>query len=341
MSFDTVGSRRHALTRRSLLQTTAAAGFAVAAPSIVRAQATNYPTGPVNVIIPIPAGGVLDVLARGASDIVRKDWGHPFIVENIPGATSNLGAARVARAQPDGQTILLTVSSPIVTNPLMFKEMPFNPDTDLAPIITVSQSPIALVVHKSVPISTLAEYIAYAKANPEKMAYGSSGAGSPHHLAAEFLAMLTDIKLTHVPYKGSPASIADVVGGHVPSAFVALGGIMEQAKAGDVRLIALVDDKRTPAAPEIPTIGETVKGFANSPGAWNAMFVPAKTPRPIVDKINAKMNEVLKDKEFSERLQKVFLFPVGGTPEDLAQRVKAERDVARTLITKLGLTATP
>jgi tripartite-type tricarboxylate transporter receptor subunit TctC len=321
-----------------VLQAAAAASFAVAAPSIVRAQAT-YPSRPINVIIPIPAGGVLDIVARSAGDIIRKDWGHPFIVENIPGATSNLGAARVVRAQPDGQTILLTVSSPIVTNPLMFKDMPFNPDTDLAPVLAVSYSPIALVVHKSVPIKTLQEYIDYAKANPGKMAYGSSGAGSPHHLAAEYLASLTDIKLTHIPYKGSPASTADVVAGHVPSAIVGPSGVRAQAQAGDVRILALVDDKRIPAAPEIPTIGETVKGFVNSPGAWNGMFVPAKTPRAIIDKLNAKMNDVLKDKEFLERLQKIYLYPVGGTPEALTAKIKAEREVARGLFAKLGLAA--
>ena len=253
---------RNALTRRRVLQGAAAIGFTAAAPSIVRADA--YPSGPITMVIPVPAGGVLDVLARYASDRIQKDWGHPFVVENIPGATSNIGAARVARAKPDGMAVLLTVSSPIVTNIYMTKDMQFDPDKDLDPVIVTAQSPLALVVHKSVPVKTLQEYIAYAKANPGKMTIGNSGPGSPHHLAAAFLAQLAKIEVTHVPYKGSPASIADVVGGHVQSAVVALGGIVQQAKAGDVRILALTDDQRSPSMPDVPTIGEVVQGFAHA-----------------------------------------------------------------------------
>jgi tripartite-type tricarboxylate transporter receptor subunit TctC len=335
MTLNTSDSHHHALTRRRVLQAAAAIGFTAATPSVVRAQ--TYPSGPITVIINVPAGGVLDVLARGASDQARKDMGQPFVIENIPGGTSNIGAARVARAKPDGMTVLLTVSSPIVTNVLLMKDMPFNPDNDLAPVIITAQSPLALAVHKSVPIRTLQEYIAYAKANPGKLTCGNSGPGSPHHLGAEFLASLTGIKLNHVPYKGSPASIADLVGGHVQSAVVALGGIMAQAKAGDVRILALTDDQRTPLASEIPTIGEIVPGFKYSPAAWNGMFVPANTPREIINKLNATMNAALKDPELSSKLKNVYLSPVGGTPEALAEKIKGERKVAQELIAKLGL----
>jgi tripartite-type tricarboxylate transporter receptor subunit TctC len=299
--------------------------------------AATYPDHPITVIMPLPAGGVLDLFAHGADTILRQDWGQSLVLENDPGATSNIGVERVVRAKPDGYTLLLTVSAPMVTNKFLIKNMPFDPMKDLEPVILVAQSPLALVVHKSVPITTLQEYIAYAKAHPGEMNFGSSGVGSPHHIAGEYLSALAGIKLNHVPYSGSADSIADVTAGHIQSAIVSLGGILAQAKAGNVRILAITDDKRCAAVPDVPTIGEIVPGFKSTPAAWNGVFVPAKTPQDIVMKLNAEFNKCLKDSDLSAKLEAVTLYPIGGTPEDVTAKINNEVAVTKLVVDKIGL----
>jgi tripartite-type tricarboxylate transporter receptor subunit TctC len=215
--------------------------------------------------------------------------------------------------------------------------MPFDADKDLAPIIITAIAPIVLVVHKSFPAKTVDDYVAYARAHSGELAYGTSGVGSPGHLSAEYLASISDIKLNHIPYKGSPESAADVIAGHIPSAFTNLGLVTEQAKAGEVRILALTDDKRLPAFPDIPTIGETVPKFVHAPGAWNAMFVPAQTPQDIIATLNKEMNVALNDPDVVGQMQKLFLFPVGGTPQALTDKRHFERDIIRGLADKIGL----
>ena len=168
------------------------------------ASAADYPRGPITMIVPLPPGTILDIVGRFASMRFQRDLGQPIVVENVVGAAGNLGVSRAARAAPDGQTILYSVSGPVSTNKFVMKNMPYDVDKDLVPVILVGTAPVAIAVHKSFPANTLAEFIAYAKANPGKVAYGSSGIGSPQHLCAEYLQALADIKLTHVPYKGAP-----------------------------------------------------------------------------------------------------------------------------------------
>jgi tripartite-type tricarboxylate transporter receptor subunit TctC len=297
--------------------------------------AAAYPVSPIKMILPLPAGGVLDVFAHGADAIVRNDWGQPLVLLHLPGASGNIGVERAARADPDGYTILLTTSSPLVSNQFLFKSMPFDPTSDLEPIILVSQSPLALVVHASVPIRTLDEYIAFAKSHG--INFGSSGVGSPHHIAGEYLASLAAIKLSHVPYKGSAAATADVIAGHVQSAIVSLGGILEQAKAGSVRILAITDDKRSPAAPDVPTIGEIVPGFKSAPAAWNGIFVPAKTPPEIVSALNTEFNKCLRDPTLASKLAAVTLEPLGGAPQDVTEKIRRETAVTRSVAEKIGL----
>jgi tripartite-type tricarboxylate transporter receptor subunit TctC len=323
---------RQGLTRRRSLQL---AGAALLAPRAVAAQ--NYPGAPIMLVIPLPPGGVLDILARGCSERFRKDLGHPLVVVNVPGATSMLGATRVAHARPDGYTALLTVSSPIVTGMFMFREMPFDPDKDLAPVLITSVSTLAIVVHQSVPVTTLQEFIAYARAHPGELTIGSSGIGSPHHIAGEYLAALTGISLTHIPYKGSTESTNDVLAGHVKSAVVAFGGVAEQARAGNVRVLAITDDQRSPLAPDIPTVGEIIPGYVHAPAAWNGMFVPAQTPKEIVAVLNRQMNAALHEPEFERKLKEIFLLPVGGPPEAVTEKIHHEREVTKSLIGRLGL----
>jgi tripartite-type tricarboxylate transporter receptor subunit TctC len=328
-----IASARH---RRDFLGL-AGATAALAITPLRRLAAASYPTSPITMILPLPAGGVLDVFAHGADAIVRNDWGQSLVLEHYPGASGDIGVERAVRAEPDGYTILLTTSSPLVSNQFLFKDMPFDPMKDLEPVILVSQSPLALVVHSSVPVKTLREYIAYAKAHPGEMNFGSSGIGSPHHIAGEFLASLAGIKLTHVPYKGSAEATADVIAGHVQSAVVSLGGILEQAKAGNVRILAITDDKRSPAAPDAPTIGEIVPGFKSSPAAWNGIFVPARTSPEIVAALNTEFNKCLHDPALVAKLETITLVPLGGTPQDVTEKIKRETAVTRLVAEKIGL----
>ena len=323
------------LRRREVLRLAAAAAALTAAGAA--AFADTYPTQPITLVLPLPPGETLDVLAHFADNIMRKDWGQPLVVEHYPGASGNIGADRVVHAKPDGYTILFSTSSPLVTNKFLFKDMPFDPAKDLEPVILISQSPLALVVHSSVPVKTLQEYIAYAKAHPGQMTFGSSGIGTPHHIDGEFLASLADIKLNHIPYKGSAEAVSDVVAGHVMSAFVSLGGILNYAKAGNVRILAVTSDKRSDAAPDVPTIGEIVPGFKSAPAAWNAIFAPAHTPHDIVMKLNAEFNKILKDPELDAKLKAVTLEPLGGTPQDVTEKVDRETAVTRQVAEKIGL----
>ena len=326
---------RRLISRRSLLKIGGAAALTGLTPS--GGQAATYPTGPISVIIPLPPGGVTDVLLRLCSEHFRRDLGQPFVIENVPGATSNLGVSRVARARPDGQTVLMCPSSPISTNVVVFKSLPFDPDKDLEPIILTSENPLALVVHSSFPAKTVADYVAYAKAHPGELNYGTSGIGSPHHFCGEYLASSAGVKLKHVPYKGSPETAADVTAGHIMSAFTSYGLMTEQAKAGTVRVLAITSDQRSPSIPDIPTIGETVSGFTGAPGTWNAMFVPAGTPKETRDILNREMNVALRDPELLAAMQKLFVFPIGGTPEAVTEKVKRERQIAKDIAEKIGL----
>jgi tripartite-type tricarboxylate transporter receptor subunit TctC len=302
-----------------------------------RAFADTYPNGPINLIIPLPPGTLLDIMGRSFSERFQQDLKYGFVIENVPGASSNVGVARAARAKPDGSTVLFTVSSPMTTNALLYKDMPFDPDKDFIPVIMTGTAPVTLAVHKSFPAQTLAEYIAYAKAHPGEVSYGSSGPGSPQHLCAEYLASLAGIKLNHIPYKGTSESANEVIGGHVQSAFTSLSLMYEQAKAGLVKILAICEDERSKQAPEIPIVAETVPGFVHAPNGWQAIFVPAHTPDEIVTILNREMNVALKDPQLADRLKGQFVTLTGGTPQVLVDKIKNERATTKIIADKIGL----
>ncbi len=312
-------------------------GAAVAVMGQSAASAADYPNGPISMIIPLPAGTVLDLIARFASNRFQKDLGQPLVVENVPGAAGNLGVSRAARAKPDGQTILYSVSGPVSTNKFVMKNMPYDVDKNLAPVVLVGSSPVAIVVHKSFPAQTLAEFIAYAKANAGAVSYGSSGIGSPQHLCAEYLQSLSDIKLNHVPYKGAPESANDVIAGQIPCAFTSVSLTYEQAKTGVIRILAICDDERTPLAPELPVARETVPLFLHAPTGWQAIFVPAGTPPDIIATLNREMNLVFKDPELISRFKGQFTSFIGGAPELVTQKIKEEGEVITAIVKRIGL----
>lgn len=301
------------------------------------ASAADYPNAPITMIIPLPAGTVLDLIGRFASLRFQKDLGQPIVVENVAGAAGNLGVTRAARAKPDGQTILYSVSGPVSTNKFVMKNMPYDVDKNLAPVILVGSSPVAVVVHKSFPATTLAEFIAYAKAHPGEVSYGSSGIGSPQHLCAEYLQALADIKLNHVPYKGAPESANDVIAGQISCAFTSVSLTYEQSKAGQIRILAICDDERTPLAPELPVARETVPLFKNAPTGWQAIFVPAGTPPDVIATLNKEMNLVFKDPDLISRFKGQFTSFIGGEPEAVTKKIRDEGEVITSIVKRIGL----
>jgi tripartite-type tricarboxylate transporter receptor subunit TctC len=300
------------------------AALLAAAPA--RAQlkdpAADYPSRTVRIIVSAPPGGGLDIAARLLADKLQQRWGQAVVVENRPGAGGNLGAGEVAAAEPDGYTLLSAQPAPLTTNVLLYKKLHFDP-TALEPVILMTTLPNVLVVRSNFPANTVGELIAYAKANPGKVNFGSQGIGTTPHLTAELFARLTGTELTHVPYRGTTQSVNDLIAGHLDLLFMQLDAVREHYQAGKLKMLAVTVERRLPALPDIPTMAEA--GVANfRSDTWNAIAAPPRTPKPIIDKINAAMNDVFKLPDIRERLATMSMQPAGGTPADMAAFIKAE-----------------
>ena len=287
------------------------------------AQPASYPTKPIRLVNPFAPGGPVDIVGRAVGQELNKALGQPVIVDNRPGAGTTIGAALVARAAPDGYTLLVTSVSTAVSVSI-YRNLPFDLARDLVPVALVVQSPLVLAVHPSAPANSVQEFIAFAKAKPGQVIYASSGAGTISHLAMEMFRSLARIDtLLHVPYKGGAPSIAAVAGGEVQAAFDQLIAIMPQARAGKLRALAVSSGKRVEIAPELPTFVEAgVPGFEVL--VWSAIFAPSGTPRHIVSKLNAEINSAIEQREMRERFLSISMVPVGGPPDAAAAYVKAE-----------------
>jgi tripartite-type tricarboxylate transporter receptor subunit TctC len=289
----------------------------------VMAQA--YPNKPVTVIVPWPAGGPSDIAARPVAKGLSDNLGKPFVVDNRGGASGNIGTALVAKAPPDGYMLLITSSAPIVINPNLFKSMPYDAQKDLAPITNVLRVPLVLAVHPSVPAKNLKELLAYLKAQGSKAQYASAGNGTPQHMTGELFKTAANLKdVTHVPYKGSAPAITDAIGGHVPLIFDSTIAILPQLTSGKLRPIAVTGAKRSPQLPDVPTFKE-----AGLPGvesyAWYGFFATAKTPKEVVNKLNAEAQKVMKTPAFQAVLKDTGSDYVGDTPENFAKFIQAEQ----------------
>ncbi len=287
------------------------------------AGAQAWPAKPVNVVVPWPAGGPSDIAARPVAKGLQEAFGQPFVIDNRGGAGGNIGSAYVAKGAADGYTILITSSAPIVINPSVYKQMPFNPATELTPVTNLLRVPLVLVTHPSVPANNLKELIAHIKSQQGKFQYASSGNGTPQHLTTELFKTVGKLDIVHVPYKGSAPAINDVVGGHAPMMFDSTIAIMPFIKSGKVKPIAISSAKRSAELPDVPTFAE-----AGLPGvesyAWYGMFVPAKTPKDVVAKLNAATVSYMKKPEFQKILKDTGSDFVGDTPENFAAFTKAE-----------------
>ena len=289
----------------------------------VAALAQAYPTKTVNIVVPWPPGGPSDIAARPMAKGLTDELKQSFIVDNKGGAGGNIGSAFVAKAAADGYTLLITSSAPIVINPSLYKDMPFDPSKDLAPITNLLRVPLVLVVNPSVPAKNLQELIAYIKAQKGGVQYASSGNGTPQHLTSELFKTTAKLDMVHVPYKGSAPAITDVVAGHVPIMFDSTIAIVPQIKAGKVRAIAITSAKRSSVLPDVPTFEEAgMKGFESY--AWYGFFAPAKTPADVIARLNATALKVMTGPEWQKVLAETGSENVGETPEQFGAFTRAE-----------------
>ncbi len=290
-------------------------------PALSSAQTGPYPNRPVKFIVPITPGGSNDVLARIIAQKLTELWGQPVVVENRPGAGMNLGADTVAKSTPDGYTWLLGANNIFVTNPHMGR-MPFDVFKDLAPVTQVATVPFVLVVNPSLPAKNMTELVDYAKRNPGKLNYGSSGNGSPQHLASEMLNFGAGIQTQHVPYKGAIPAITDLLGGRIQFFIGAVNSLLPHIKDGKLRALAGAGGQRFAAFPDLPAMAETVPGVALD--VWLGVFMPAGVPKDIVSKVNADIARVLQLPEVKANLSAQGIEGVTGTPEALATTIRED-----------------
>jgi tripartite-type tricarboxylate transporter receptor subunit TctC len=281
----------------------------------------DYPARPVTIIVPFAAGGGTDILARMVAQKLEQRLGRSFVIENRPGAGGTTGAGVAAKATPDGYTLLMAPSPTMAVAVTIYKHLPYDPIADFIPLALVAQTPFTLVVNPSLPIRSVADLIAYAKSNPGTLSYGSAGPGTPHHLFAELLKSMTGIEMTHVPYRGSGPLINDVVGGHLPLTFVDFAPAVGVLETGKVRPIGISTRARLASFPDIPPVGDTVAEF--DAASWQMLVAPAKTPRPIVDKLHAEVKAFLP--ELRERIVKDGMLMMDNeSVEALQEFVKSE-----------------
>jgi tripartite-type tricarboxylate transporter receptor subunit TctC len=310
------------LTRRLRIGVAAIAAFgAIAAGPFARAQ-TAWPDHPVRFIVPYPPGGGTDVIARIVQERFQNALGQPIIIENRGGAAGSLGTDVVAKSAPDGYTVLFTLSSHTI-NPAIYAKLPFNTVADFAPVGMVASLPQILVSAPNFAPNNIAELIALAKAKPGALSFASVGNGSPGHLAGELFKLRSGIQMLHVPYRGGGPAVTDVMGGQVQLLWVSIPAAAQFVKTGKLKAFAVSTVKRSAAFPDVPTMQESgVKDFEVD--SWYAMFVPAKTPKPIIDKLNAALNNIVHDPDIREKLLQQGSEGVGGTPEALGKVVAAE-----------------
>jgi tripartite-type tricarboxylate transporter receptor subunit TctC len=286
------------------------------------AGAQNYPVRPVRVIVPFSPGGATDIVTRIVAQRLTEAWGQTVVVENRAGAAGNIGADIVAKAAPDGYTLLMTSGSIVTANQHMYRKMPFNPDTDLVAITNVASGPQILATHPSLPARTLKEFIALAKAKPKSMNFGSAGVGTQTHLAAENFVNAAGIDVTHVPYKGEGPAIADLVAGQIHFVTPNLSAAIAFVQQGKLRALGVTSKERTKQLPDVPTVAETLPGFENL--GWFGFVAPKGTPRALIDKVYQDTAKVLQAAEVRGRFEQLGMQPVGNAPDAFARAIKEE-----------------
>ncbi len=294
------------------------------------AQVAPYPSKPVRIVMPYPPGGSGDFLARLVATRLSTVFGQQFVVDNKGGASGNIGAEYVARAAPDGYTILCGSDIQFTINPLLSRKLPFNPDADFEPITHAAYIELAFIVPSSLGVNSLSEFIAKAKANPGKLSYASTGEGSSHHLAMEMFSQRAGIKMVQVPYKGSGQALPDVLANNVQAMFTGVSQALPHIDSGKLKALGVGATSRIQATPGIPTISEIFTGFEAR--NWWAFYAPRGTPKEIVDRLNAEIVKIVKSPDVREQLSKAGFEVFGSTPAELVQRTTADRTMWREVI---------
>ncbi|MEO8204225.1 MAG: tripartite tricarboxylate transporter substrate binding protein [Betaproteobacteria bacterium] len=277
----------------------------------------QYPTKPIRMIVPYAAGGTTDVLARIMADKLGTALGQAVVIEYRPGAGGTIGAEAAAKSPNDGYTIVMGAPGTHSTATSLYAKLPYDPVKDFAPIVHVANVPNSIIVNPSLPVKSVPELIAYAKSKPGALTYGSAGTGATTHLTGELFALLANVKLTHIPYKGSGQAMVDLLGGQIQMMFENLPGAATQIRAGKVRGLAVTSLRRSPAFPDLPAVSETLPGFEVV--AWFGLFAPAGTPAAIIARLNAESDKALHMADVREKIAQAGSDPIGGTPDDLAK----------------------
>ncbi len=312
-----------------------ALALTVAAPA--RAQ-SDYPTKTVTIVVPFPPGGGTDTGARVIAQKLSERWKQPVIVENKPGAAGIVGADYVARAAPDGYTLLMGNIGTQSINPSLYKKLPYKPDTAFAPVTLVAELPLVLLVNPSVPAKTPKELIALAKSKPGELNYSTSGSGGSMHLAAVLFENASGTQMMHVPYKGGGPALQDLIGGHVNVSFATILESSSHVRSGKLRALAVTSEKRSPALPDVPTLAESgLPGFNSA--SWIGLLAPAKTPQPVVEKIAADVKAVLADPEVNKRLLEQGATPMAMTPAQFKTLIDTDRERYAKIIKEKNITA--
>lgn len=299
-------------------------------------HAQDYPSKPIAIVVPYAAGGGVDRLARLVAEQLHQAMSTPVIVENRPGANGNIGAEHVARSHPDGYTLLYAPPGPLVINKLLYAKLNYDSDTFI-PISLIATSPNVLVVNPKLGVETIQQLIAFAKANPDRLNYASPGSGGTPHLTAELFKALAEVKMLHLPYRGTGPLMIDLLSGNVDLTFSELGNVLQQVRTHKLRALAVGSEKRNAALPDVPAMSEVLPGFVSA--TWSGLVAPAGTPPAIVRKLFSVLAQSFKQAEAAKRVMETSnLEAVVSTPEDMAQQIRSERERWGKVIRDIGLT---
>jgi tripartite-type tricarboxylate transporter receptor subunit TctC len=321
------------LNRRRLLAAATAGIAATAAPAWAN---TPWPSKPIRIVVPYTAGGFTDQMARLLQVGLQQALGQPIVIDNKPGANSIIGVDAVAKAAPDGHTFAVVIAA-YAANTTLYPKLPYDPKKDLVGVSLMGVSPLVAAVATNAPYKTMAELVAYGRANPGKLSYASSGAGSAAHLTSELMRLVTKVDMVHVPYKGASPALADLMGGQIPLFLDPPPNLIQPAKAGKIRLIGVASDKRVPALPDVPTFAE--QGYPGIVGStWAAMLAPAGVPREIVQRMSTEVARIIRSAEVSRRLeQSMGTFAEGSTPQECDAFITAETAKWAKVIREAGV----
>jgi tripartite-type tricarboxylate transporter receptor subunit TctC len=296
--------------------------------------AKGYPVKPIRMVLPFPPGGATDIMARRIGQKMSERWGQQVLIENRAGAGGNIATELVAKATPDGYTLLFAASAQLAVNPALYAKIPFDPVKSFAPVTLVGSVPNILVAHPSLPVRSLKEFIAFAKARPGQLNYATAGSGSTAHLSVELLRMQTGIDIVHVPYRGAAPAVSDLLGGQVPLMMVSMPSVIGHVKAGKLRAIGMTGAKRSAAAPEVATFAETLPKFESS--AWYGMLAPAGTPAEIVDRLFEETAAILKMADVRETFFGQGIEIIGSTPAEFSAIIESELAKWAVVVRKSG-----